>query len=112
MFNQCPNCDAMISNRSTNCKCGFSIPKHQRVKKEQKKCEMSSEGCNNSSSHVLQDLQGNSHRYCLRHYDQLRPKTDIEKEIERRIEKIRVVIGIIGAPSLKKIMEKVACMNL
>jgi len=111
MYQECPQCDAMISLTRKVCKCGFSFEKEKKHRRERGPCETPYGHCKNRAEFPCTLNNGKSVRVCEAHYDELRPKSPLDKKLEFLVERFRQAYAQekrqnTGAFSIKNFMRK------
>lgn len=87
MLDQCPNCDAMIASARKECKCGFEFKRERNLLKIPKFCQYSVEICREEARFPVCQPDGTQMKFCLVHYDMVRPKSDLDLQCEAFIKK-------------------------
>lgn len=82
----CPFCDSLVHSCEPQCRCGYMFHGRVKIKKRSLCCMWP---CREPGSHAMEEPDGKLAVFCLKHYDERRPKSDIELEIELRAAKMR-----------------------
>jgi hypothetical protein len=82
----CSVCDSVIKDDQLLCRCGFKLKPHYKKKKVQ---HCSIWPCQKEGRFAGLLANGQQGIYCTEHYEKWRPKTDIEKELEKRMQEYK-----------------------